>query len=1314
MVNDPRVDLAQQKGVSMANDPRVDLAQQGGNLTAVTDTAFLDEVESGDDQPTWYDSFAAGFASSNTIIEVGRAITTSNPVFTPEDSYNILNDIYDDASPLAPFRKLMETDAGAADVLLTAQSRAEAEHLAGQIEDKYRRLSLAMDSPVAGIVGMLSGGLLDVSLLVPASAALNVMKIGVNTGRSARLVAASRMAMAGAGDAAIFGTAESISDPTVDFGDLMTYTAAGAVIGGALGGVLPPRFVGVNVNRGGFVHIDDTADAWQEAASRMSSSHVMPKSTGAAVPEGAEAAETAVRMGSDKITKASSPIGSDRLSPVGRAQTMSKVSQASLAPKGYTSADEAYTLFNRVLPNRATNEAELLGEARAANAYDINDELIGVFRKHEPEIHTAYRDARKALDRAWGWRGGKMFGSDVKLPGWRLSDREFAHAVDNYRHATFHEDDTSVIWGGISDLTDAEKTRLLPFVEKAAAARDRQAGEFEKMILDRGLATKADFPTTEDGVQIPYSPQFINMEAASMDRTGLKDMFRMFYSREPMDDWLIDRGFIEGVEETTSDGSKMVRGATKFQKLDPETKQEALADWTRYMQGQAEAKVLQAANEATDMAKMARKTAMSLVVTKMANKVRRLRELRTTYADRYTSTTADIAKKEASPKFVPSETHTQRHKTAERSYRLWRRTEEILTTAEEELEFVVSRRHVVEDIQEYINRYSRNTPQIKNLNRKAKAKTGKAERLTTSVENETVANKVDFETRLNNMVDDLLDPMHIRGGGWVSDSVPQRLLPKQFDISTAEMRYHPLVQKFYNWDFDHAYQNYERQVLPRIAMHDALQGRSLREQAAAVNKKFNVDIKNAEVAGQQKEANLLKKYQNQFASDLHEIERRFLGGPDPASPGARYWSTQIKRFNVVSMLGSVALTLPGDLMMSDIAHGRLGKGLQAVWTAPSMKAALRDLEKGGQHTMRAVLSMSEDARNMDMRQLRFADLDNYGNMHAIGGPGSLYREASRMLDATTEAGVTAMMRVNLMRPWNLFMRAGNGHLFMSDTLKNMARYSKLDSKVLSSYARRGIDADDATAIAQLHAKHGSIRAGRFNMPNWAAMEADNPVAMSKFHRMVRGAIRDAIPEAELGHSPLLAGTPIGSIWLQFLSFPMMAKQIVGRLGEVRNAKAPLFMGAALQGLLYAALGDWARHALRGEGAEWMKQAETPEGWSQILYTSYIRSPMASGFQGPLGELITKGVSEPLNKILEQQGLAPVVPGSGKFKDANALSLLAGPTGSQVRRAYGLVNTGLGAITDEEQQESAIRQGIHAAPFASHPIFRALEAWHYGE
>ena len=144
------------------------------------------------------------------------------------------------------------------------------------------------------------------------------------------------------------------------------------------------------------------------------------------------------------------------------------------------------------------------------------------------------------------------------------------------------------------------------------------------------------------------------------------------------------------------------------------------------------------------------------------------------------------------------------------------------------------------------------------------------------------------------------------------------------------------------------------------------------------------------------------------------------------------------------------------------------------------------------------------------------------------------------------------------------------------------------------------------------------------------------------------------------------------------------------------------MGAAMQGLLYAGLGDWARHALRGEGDTWIEQAETPEGWTQIMYTSYVRSPLASGFQGPLLELATKAASEPLNNILESNGLRPMVPGSGKFKDANILSVLAGPTGTQARRLFGLTNSALGAIDDPEKRETALRQGIHAMPFSFSP------------
>ena len=174
------------------------------------------------------------------------------------------------------------------------------------------------------------------------------------------------MAFLGAADATAFTAVESLNDPTLDLTDFLGTTALSAGLAGGLGRIINPKYVGVVVKRG-IVDVDDTADAMQNLAHLTSVHPHAPKSAGAAaVADQLDGSAARAAAGPDQITKASSPIGGDPLSPIGRMQTMSAVSVDTLEPKGFTSAAEAYTLANRVIPNRATNEAELLGVARAA------------------------------------------------------------------------------------------------------------------------------------------------------------------------------------------------------------------------------------------------------------------------------------------------------------------------------------------------------------------------------------------------------------------------------------------------------------------------------------------------------------------------------------------------------------------------------------------------------------------------------------------------------------------------------------------------------------------------------------------------------------------------------------------------------------------------------------------------------------------------------------------------------------------------------------------------------------------------------------
>ena len=163
----------------MANTPDIQTrtANLGGSLEPVEDTAFLESVGIQDEPASVWSSFFAGASSSNLIMEGVRAITSDHPEFEPTENYNPLNDIFDDQSPAHDFLNLVETDDAAAEVLLTANSQAELLHLGGQIKEKYERLAIAMDNSVAGIGGMLVGGMFDITAVLPVLATVKAARL---------------------------------------------------------------------------------------------------------------------------------------------------------------------------------------------------------------------------------------------------------------------------------------------------------------------------------------------------------------------------------------------------------------------------------------------------------------------------------------------------------------------------------------------------------------------------------------------------------------------------------------------------------------------------------------------------------------------------------------------------------------------------------------------------------------------------------------------------------------------------------------------------------------------------------------------------------------------------------------------------------------------------------------------------------------------------------------------------------------------------------------------------------------------------------
>lgn len=1224
------------------------------------------------EEPSVFDSFFSAASSANLTAEAARAYEGLTR-FAPEQDFDPISAIGRDEKLKKWILPLMDQDEAVSEAVLLTTSTQELNLLADQMVAKAERLQVAFDNGITpGIAGMFAGSILDLPSLIPGVALVKGLTTVGRAAQSARAVGATRLGMFGAAEQAAFVGLESVTDPTVTGEEVILQTLAAGGIGAGLGAAFP-ALAGVR-------RFDPTPEAAEEALAKA------PRTTDGVAPESAGAAATPAGAGTDLPAGPRGPKGPALSSPSQRVWANAAIARDQLIEKGYTSMASAFDVAGRIVRFAGATQDEVAG--RTVRTHDTAED---VFKEVQEETGSLARQTRHAwqdtLQQMYGtkmpirMRDVKHFGVSYKLPKRAITESEFRYLADEVAYARFHGEDIGAILDEIPDLTPPQRDVLEKALDAQAARDNDYYDVWRRRIIEDGLANESQLPRG------PYRPQRYNIPNVQQHAQEFEDWLRIVMHEEPPASFLEAEGFVQ------PGGSYRDLLAS-----DPEAAEDArfafIGKNARELERKAEESLKAAQAELKDGQE-------ELEITRMQRK-----------ADRLSARIKKMAD----------------GKEKRKAERALLRLDQDIKSRVEDWQHWTGRQMTATELQTMAKRAAQRQKSEAYQKRKIK----RAETKVTDAEGRLLAaaRKADTETDISAIRMKILgkgQPGNVTGPtpnrfGFLDEDFDlpeaQRLMPRMFDLSRGYIRRMESTKKFLTHDSAQSASHHVQQVGSRWALKKALNGESTPAVLERLSVQFDEDIKAAQKAGDTKAARQIEKMRKETMEDLTTMIARFTG-TEPGSHGTgAFWSSQITRMNVVSMLGSALFTVFADIMTLEFASGRVGGAFRTMFRGMKNSGLMNSLKELEQDELAAWIRGIDALYQSDLRQLNLNTIADVDVERGLGVPGSPLWEASRVLDQGTEAGARLMMRANLMNHWNAFLGTASREALLVDSIKEFGRWDKLSKAAKTRYARLGIGEEEAKEIAALFDKYHVKVPVRFGAPvklpdfdKWR--DAGHERAAYLFKKMVRVRGEESILNPRFGNMPHLMSSPTGRVIMQFMSFPYEAQGSFIR-PAMQSPGDPGLYSAITIGLSMSILGDFLRHASRGDGDEWLERLEDPEGWAQILYTAVIRSPLAFGVMDRVAEGGLKMGGRPVNDMIEDMGGRRLIPQPGKFAEQDILGTVLGPTAGQAERIFGLGQVGLGAVTDPDDRERLLTRGIRAAPFSSLFYIRAAEAYLTGE
>jgi hypothetical protein len=386
------------------------------------------------------------------------------------------------------------------------------------------------------------------------------------------------------------------------------------------------------------------------------------------------------------------------------------------------------------------------------------------------------------------------------------------------------------------------------------------------------------------------------------------------------------------------------------------------------------------------------------------------------------------------------------------------------------------------------------------------------------------------------------------------------------------------------------------------------------------------------------------------------------------------------------MLHSAVLSQVGDIVIREIAGGRLGVAIRNTVKAPRYLKFIKEV--AGDNELLASVLRGPQVINMS-RLRSYADLSEDDILRLRSkGMDHFLRGADKIANLS---GWT-----NFMHGWSRIMRGQFGAGLMIEMSRDFAKIAagkELPDKLVRFYARQGLGKSEMSRLAKFMAENPK-KVNGVTVPDFAKMD---PLLLEKFQTAFISAGDEAVAVPGFADMPFLTTHRIGGLIMQFQSFMFtIADTAIAKANqELLLGNGAPYAVLAGAGLMSGIMTDALKAHARGEGEAWRESWDTPEGFRDRLYSGFLRSPIAFSSL-PLGmEVFTNTMGGPINRAVG----ANVLPSSPtRFREQFGITAIAGPTASNIEQ---MVRMGQGAIeSDDTTAARAYRKApiVNALPF----------------
>lgn len=439
----------------------------------------------------------------------------------------------------------------------------------------------------------------------------------------------------------------------------------------------------------------------------------------------------------------------------------------------------------------------------------------------------------------------------------------------------------------------------------------------------------------------------------------------------------------------------------------------------------------------------------------------------------------------------------------------------------------------------------------------------------------------------------------------------------------------------------------------------------------------------------------------------------------PTSEAARladFWSRQVAKVNIASMLKTLGITQITDVALA-FGRGRsFGTGPMGVLTAPKTGRLARAVRAADQPELEAIIDGMEvmGIRN-DWKDL-FATDGRTAKLYGIDGDELAARsELENIIDNSTDKITAAAGWLSFSTPMNLLARRGMGADTAKHMLNDWTNFKSLSRDIQSAWERNGIDEFVAADIAAfLNRSDGIVEIGGIKFPNLKKLMEIDPELGSRATTAANRLAGEVIPSPGTFDKPLLSRTPLGRLYLQFSSFSYTVGVRV--LPELRRAfrNDPLgyrMASLTLGGMLAASATLYLRAVLSGDQRleDMERDLATAEGRIQFTQRAALLLPFLPGQSAHLAEIFTLKFGPHFNEMVGANVMMQDPARFMRFRGEDPLVKLLGPTASQASRFI----KGAGLLTDatlegdKEKAQKAAKIFYRMAPIIDNFPLKAV-------